>query len=82
MCVLDKAREYQSLQVADVTERLLRERAGKVECAVYNQQPSTAELMARKRISIDELKSLIVAMKDVCLTCWQMHTYAVVAMDD
>jgi hypothetical protein len=65
ICVLDKSREYQSLQVADATDMILRERAGKVECALYNQQPSTAEILARKRVSIDELKTTIESMKDV-----------------
>ncbi|GJJ71184.1 hypothetical protein EMPS_03534 [Entomortierella parvispora] len=82
MCVLDKAREYQSLQVADVTERLLRERAGKVECAVYNQQPSTAEMLARKRISIDELKSLIVAMKDSSIKHEDFEQYWQLALQE
>ncbi|KAG0020221.1 inner nuclear membrane protein enriched at telomere/subtelomere region [Entomortierella chlamydospora] len=64
-CVLNRAKEYQSLQVADVIEQILHQKAGIEECKVFSQPPKTAELLSHQRISINQLREEIEAMKDV-----------------
>ncbi|KAG0055186.1 inner nuclear membrane protein enriched at telomere/subtelomere region [Gryganskiella cystojenkinii] len=82
ICVLDKAREYQSLQVADATELILREQAGKVECATYSQQPSSAEMLAQKRIPMEELKKIIESMKDSSINQKDFEQYWELALQE
>lgn len=65
--MLNKAQEYQSLQVADVAESMLHKRAGQEECRISTRPQPTAELLARQRFSVPELRKKIELLKDVCL---------------
>lgn len=67
-CVLNKAQEYQSLQVADAAENILHKRAGREECRSSTRPLPSAELFARQRFSTSELRQEIESLKDVrCL---------------
>ncbi|KAF9103026.1 inner nuclear membrane protein enriched at telomere/subtelomere region [Mortierella sp. GBA35] len=74
-CVLNKAREYQSLQVADAAEKILHRRAGQEECRSSSHPEPTAELLARQRFSIPELKSEIESLKDVRVSQEEFDQY-------
>src|SRR5690349_8340973 len=69
-CVLNKAQEYQSLQVADAAESILHKRAGKEECRSSICPQPSAELFARQRFSVSDLRNEIESLKDVCLKSW------------
>ena len=66
-CVLNKAQEYQSLQVADAAESILHKRAGQEECRTSIRPQPSAELFARQRFSVSDLRKEIESLKDVCL---------------
>lgn len=65
-CVLNKAQEYQSLQVADAAESILHKRAGQEECMTSIRPQPSAELFARQRLSASDLRKEIESLKDVC----------------
>lgn len=68
ICVLNKAREYQSLQVANAAEQLLQIHAGNVECGMLTRDKApvnSAEYNARRSISTDDLKFQLEQLKDV-----------------
>ncbi|KAF9902162.1 inner nuclear membrane protein enriched at telomere/subtelomere region [Lobosporangium transversale] len=75
VCVLNKAKEYQSLQVADVAEHILHRKAGIEECKFYVQPPRTLEFIARQRISIRDLKDEIYSMKDSSISLEEFEQY-------
>ncbi|KAF9107729.1 inner nuclear membrane protein enriched at telomere/subtelomere region [Mortierella sp. AM989] len=74
-CVLNRAKEYQSLQVADVAEQILHQRAGIEECKMFSQPPKTAELLSRQQMSINELKREIEDMKDPSVSQHDFEQY-------
>ena len=68
ICVLNKAKEYQSLQVANAAEHLLQIHAGNVECGMMTRDKApanSAEYNARRSISTDDLKFQLEQLKDV-----------------
>ncbi|KAF9359925.1 inner nuclear membrane protein enriched at telomere/subtelomere region [Mortierella sp. AD094] len=81
-CVLNRAKEYQSLQVADVVELILHRRAGIEECKVFSQPPKTTELLSHQRISINELRSEIEAMKDSSISQSDFEQYWSLALNE
>ncbi|KAG0006272.1 inner nuclear membrane protein enriched at telomere/subtelomere region [Entomortierella chlamydospora] len=66
VCVLNKAKEYQSLQVADAAEKLLHLYAGNVECSLSREKLplNSAEYKARRSISTEDLRSQVEQLKD------------------
>ncbi|KAF9090687.1 hypothetical protein BGX23_005805 [Mortierella sp. AD031] len=81
-CVLNKAQEYQSLQVADAAEKILHRRAGQEECRSSSRPEPTAELLARQRFSIPELKSEIESLKDVRVSQEEFDQYWNLALNE
>jgi hypothetical protein len=74
-CILNKAQEYQSLQVADAAENMLHKRAGQEECRSSTRPQPSAELIARQRFSVSELRKEIESLKDVrCLHAMRLST--------
>ncbi|KAF9133351.1 inner nuclear membrane protein enriched at telomere/subtelomere region [Mortierella sp. 14UC] len=81
-CVLNKAQEYQSLQVADAAEDMLHKRAGEEECrSSIHPQPS-AELLARQRFSVHELRKEIESLKDASVTQEEFDQYWSLALSE
>ncbi|KAF9580417.1 inner nuclear membrane protein enriched at telomere/subtelomere region [Lunasporangiospora selenospora] len=74
-CVLDRAKEYQSFRVADVSEKILRMKAGDEECKVQLQPISEAELVARQRISVDELRKTLLSKKEPTVSNEEFERY-------
>ncbi|KAK3819458.1 MAG: Man1-Src1p-C-terminal domain-containing protein [Linnemannia gamsii] len=67
ICVLNKAKEYQSLQVANAAEQLLQIHAGNVECGMLTRDKApvnSAEYNARRSISTDDLHFQLEQLKD------------------
>ncbi|KAF9112262.1 inner nuclear membrane protein enriched at telomere/subtelomere region [Mortierella sp. AM989] len=66
VCVLNKAKAYQSLQVADAAEKLLHLYAGNVECSLSreNWPLNSPEYRACRSIPTEELRSQIEQLKD------------------
>ncbi|KAG0250830.1 inner nuclear membrane protein enriched at telomere/subtelomere region [Mortierella polycephala] len=75
ICVRNKAKEYQSTQVADVAESILRRRAGDEECKESRKPPASAELFARQRMTVGELKNTIESMKDSSVSAAEFEEY-------
>ncbi|KAF9099777.1 inner nuclear membrane protein enriched at telomere/subtelomere region [Mortierella sp. GBA35] len=70
ICVLNKARKYQSLQVANAAEQLLQIHAGNVECRMMTRDKApvnSAEYNARRSISTDDLKFQLEKLKDASI---------------
>lgn len=68
ICVLNKAKEYQSLRVANAAEQLLQIHAGNVECGMLTRDKApvdSTEYNARRSISIDDLQFQLEQLKDV-----------------
>ncbi|KAF9206058.1 inner nuclear membrane protein enriched at telomere/subtelomere region [Haplosporangium sp. Z 27] len=63
-CVLNRAKEYQSLQVADAVEQILHRKAGIEECKTFSPPLKTREFISRQQISLSELRRTILSMKD------------------
>ncbi|KAI1320003.1 inner nuclear membrane protein enriched at telomere/subtelomere region [Mortierella claussenii] len=82
VCLLNKATEYQSLQVADVAEHMLHQRAAKEECRHYRQPPRTAEILLRQRISASDLKQQIESMKDSSISHHDFGQYWKLALKE
>ncbi|KAG0233823.1 inner nuclear membrane protein enriched at telomere/subtelomere region [Actinomortierella wolfii] len=78
-CVLNKAKEYRSLQVADAAELLLHQQAGKVECDLH-RPANDAELHARQRMSLTELKREILKQKEDSVTHDEFDVYWNIAL--
>ncbi|KAF9909765.1 inner nuclear membrane protein enriched at telomere/subtelomere region [Linnemannia zychae] len=67
ICVLNKAKEYQSLQVANAAEQLLQIHAGNVECGMLTRDKApvnSAEYNARRSISTGDLRFQLEQLKD------------------
>ncbi|KAF9437787.1 inner nuclear membrane protein enriched at telomere/subtelomere region [Entomortierella beljakovae] len=66
VCVLNKAKEYQSLQVADAAEKLLHIYAGNIECSLSSDKTpiKSAEYRNRRSIAYDDLRSQVEQLKD------------------
>ncbi|KAH7043661.1 Man1-Src1p-C-terminal domain-containing protein [Linnemannia elongata] len=67
ICVLNKAKEYQSLRVANAAEQLLQIHAGNVECGMLTRDKApinSAEYNARRSISTDDLQFQLEQLKD------------------
>ncbi|KAG0312752.1 inner nuclear membrane protein enriched at telomere/subtelomere region [Dissophora globulifera] len=66
VCVLNRAKEYQSLQVADAAEKLLHTHAGNIECSLSRDKaaPNSVEYRSRRGISTDDLRLQLVQLKD------------------
>ncbi|KAF8945203.1 inner nuclear membrane protein enriched at telomere/subtelomere region [Haplosporangium gracile] len=70
ICVLNKAKEYQSLQVANAAEQLLQSHAGKVECGMLTKDKApvnSVEYNARRSISTDDLQFQLEQLKDASI---------------
>lgn len=67
VCVLNKAKAYQSLQVADAAEKLLHLHAGKIECSMTRDPvpKDSVEYRARRGASTLELRQQLEQLKDV-----------------
>lgn len=67
VCVLNKAKEYQSLQVADAAEKLLHNHAGNAECSMVRDSfpVNSAGYRSRRGIDVDELRHQLEQLKDV-----------------
>ncbi|KAG0378428.1 inner nuclear membrane protein enriched at telomere/subtelomere region [Mortierella sp. AD032] len=81
-CVLNKAQEYQSLQVADAAENMLHKRAGQEECRSSTRPQPTAELLARQRLSIRELRMEIESLKDASVPQEEFNQYWDLALSE
>ncbi|KAF9185251.1 inner nuclear membrane protein enriched at telomere/subtelomere region [Haplosporangium sp. Z 11] len=70
VCVLNKAKEYQSLQVADAAEKLVHIHAGNVECSILGTPTAkdSVEYRARRGISTNELRSQLEQLKDASVS--------------
>ncbi|KAG9322013.1 hypothetical protein KVV02_003402 [Mortierella alpina] len=66
VCVLNKAKAYQSLQVADAAEKLLHLHAGKIECSMTRDSvpKDSIEYNARRGASTLELRKQLEQLKD------------------
>ncbi|KAG0211748.1 inner nuclear membrane protein enriched at telomere/subtelomere region [Mortierella sp. GBA30] len=66
VCVLNKAKAYQSLQVADAAEKLLQIHAGQVECSMTRDSfpKNSVEYNGRRGISTDDLRFQLEQLKD------------------
>ncbi|KAI7817056.1 Man1-Src1p-C-terminal domain-containing protein [Gamsiella multidivaricata] len=66
VCVLNRAKEYQSLQVADAVEKMLHLHAGNIECSLSRDKAplNSVEYRARRGISVNDLRSQLVQLKD------------------
>ncbi|KAF9288780.1 inner nuclear membrane protein enriched at telomere/subtelomere region [Mortierella alpina] len=66
VCVLNKAKAYQSLQVADAAEKLLHLHAGKIECSMTRDPvpKDSVEYRARRGASTLELRQQLEQLKD------------------
>ncbi|GJJ74127.1 hypothetical protein EMPS_06485 [Entomortierella parvispora] len=66
VCVLNKAKEYQSLQVADAAEKLLHSHAGNVDCSMVRDSfpVNSAGYRSRRGIPVDELRYQLEQLKD------------------
>ncbi|KAI8605695.1 Man1-Src1p-C-terminal domain-containing protein [Dissophora ornata] len=66
VCVLNRAKEYQSLQVADAVEKILHIHAGNIECSISREkEPSNSVgYRARRGISTYDLRFQVEQMKD------------------
>lgn len=74
ICVLNKAKEYQSLRVANAAEQILQTHAGNVECGMLTRDKApvdSAEYHARRSISTDDLQFQLEQLKDVS-RLWEM----------
>ncbi|KAF9155445.1 inner nuclear membrane protein enriched at telomere/subtelomere region [Actinomortierella ambigua] len=78
-CVLNKAKEYRSLQVADAAELVLHQHAGRVECDLH-RPADHATLQARQRMSLSELKHEIVKKKEDSVTHDEFDMYWNIAL--
>ncbi|KAG0370117.1 inner nuclear membrane protein enriched at telomere/subtelomere region [Gamsiella multidivaricata] len=60
------AKEYQSLQVADAVEKMLHLHAGNIECSLSRDKAplNSVEYRARRGISVNDLRSQLVQLKD------------------
>ncbi|KAK3831804.1 MAG: Man1-Src1p-C-terminal domain-containing protein [Linnemannia elongata] len=70
ICVLNKAKEYQSLRVANAAEQLLQIHAGNVECGMLTRDKApvdSTEYNARRSISIDDLQFQLEQLKDASI---------------
>ncbi|KAF9142129.1 inner nuclear membrane protein enriched at telomere/subtelomere region [Mortierella sp. GBA39] len=70
ICVLNKAKEYQSLRVANAAEQLLQIHAGNVECGMLTRDKApvnSAEYNARRSISTDDLQFQLEQLKDASI---------------
>ncbi|KAF9426995.1 inner nuclear membrane protein enriched at telomere/subtelomere region [Entomortierella beljakovae] len=81
-CILNRDKEYQSLQVADVAEEILHSRAGIEECKTFSKSPRNSELFSRQSISICSLKSEIIAMKDSSVSMREFEQYWSLALSE
>ena len=76
-CGLDRLDEYQSLRVADAAEKIVHIKAGIQACKMYSRPSMSAALLARQRLSLEELQSEIESMKHVSLRrgshCFRNH---------
>lgn len=68
VCVLNRAKEYRSLQVADAVEKILQLHAGSIECSFSREKApkNSVEYRARRGIPSAELRSQLEQLKDVC----------------
>ncbi|KAF9179037.1 inner nuclear membrane protein enriched at telomere/subtelomere region [Haplosporangium sp. Z 767] len=80
ICVRNKAKEYQSTQIADVAESILRRRAGDEECKESRKPSASAELLARQRMTVGELKNIIESMKDSSVPAIEFEEYWTLAL--
>ncbi|KAF9142627.1 inner nuclear membrane protein enriched at telomere/subtelomere region [Mortierella sp. GBA39] len=81
-CVLNKAQEYQSLQVADVAESILHKRAGREECRTSIRPQPSAELFARQRFSVNDLRKKIESLKDSSVSQEEFSQYWTLALNE
>ncbi|KAF9909366.1 inner nuclear membrane protein enriched at telomere/subtelomere region [Linnemannia zychae] len=81
-CVLNKAQEYQSLQVADAAENMLHKLAGQEECRSSTRPQPSAELLARQRLSIHELRKEIESLKDASVSQEEFDQYWSLALSE
>jgi hypothetical protein len=71
ICVLDRAKEYQSFQIADAAEKWVHEQAGKEECSFYRVSPKVK--LARQQIPEEELRKHVEQAKEVCEASVTFH---------
>lgn len=81
-CVLNKAQEYQSLQVADAAESILHKRAGKEECRSSIRPQPSAELFVRQRFSVSDLRNEIESLKDASVSQEEFNQYWTLALNE
>ncbi|KAF8928938.1 inner nuclear membrane protein enriched at telomere/subtelomere region [Haplosporangium gracile] len=81
-CVLNKAQEYQSLQVADVAESMLHKRAGQEECRSSIRPQPSVELFARQRFSVGDLRKEIESLKDASVSQEEFTQYWTLALNE
>lgn len=81
-CVLNKAQEYQSLQVADAAESILHKRAGQEECMTSIRPQPSAELFARQRLSASDLRKEIESLKDASVSQEDFNQYWTLALNE
>ncbi|KAF9153319.1 inner nuclear membrane protein enriched at telomere/subtelomere region [Linnemannia schmuckeri] len=81
-CVLNKAQEYQSLQVADAAENMLHKRAGQEECRSSTRPHPSAELFARQRFSVNDLRKEIESLKDASVSQEEFTQYWTLALNE
>ncbi|KAF9323029.1 inner nuclear membrane protein enriched at telomere/subtelomere region [Linnemannia elongata] len=81
-CVLNKAQEYQSLQVADAAESILHKRAGQEECRSSIRPQPSAELFARQRFSVSDLRKEIESLKDASVSQEEFNQYWTLALNE
>ncbi|KAK3816325.1 MAG: Man1-Src1p-C-terminal domain-containing protein [Benniella sp.] len=77
VCVLNRAKEYRSLQVADAVEKLLHLHAGSVECSFTREKApkDSPEYKARRGLSSADLRARVVQLKDTNVSDEEFDQY-------
>ncbi|KAG0340821.1 inner nuclear membrane protein enriched at telomere/subtelomere region [Podila horticola] len=73
ICVLDRAKEYQSFQIADAAEKWVHEQAGKEECSFYRVSPKVR--LARQQIPEEELRKHVEQAKEAKVSDEEFQEY-------
>ncbi|KAI9237633.1 MAG: Man1-Src1p-C-terminal domain-containing protein [Podila humilis] len=80
VCVLNRAKEYQSFQLADAAEKWVHERAGKEECSFYRVSPKVR--IARQQIPEEELRTHVKQAKEAKISDEEFQEYWEMALKE
>ncbi|KAF9217526.1 inner nuclear membrane protein enriched at telomere/subtelomere region [Podila verticillata] len=80
VCVLNRAKEYQSFQLADAAEKWVHERAGKEECSFYRVSPKVR--IVRQQIPEEELRTHVKQAKEAKISDEEFQEYWEMALKE